>query len=305
MTRLLRQGSGQAYAEVIGDPIAHSKSPLIHNFWLGKLGIDAEYRACHVRADELADYFTRRRGDAEWRGCNVTMPHKESVVPLVDEIDPDARLVGALNSIVLRGSVLAGCNTDVAGIREAFDSIAEHPLPKNYIATLISIIGAGGAARAAGAAFRGGEITFFNRDVVKAAKLADAFSAGADYGFAASLDDLPNEPFAFDPQYPDLLDNCGPNQRYSHIIINATTMGMAGQPEVPLNLECYPDDTIVFDMVYAPLNTRLLCEARARGMRTIDGLAMLIGQAAVAFEKFFFVPAPREHDAELRALLTT
>ena len=133
----------------------------------------------------------------------------------------------------------------------------------------------------------------------------DIASAGSEYGFACSLDDLPREPFVFDPQYPDVRENRGADQRYCHIIINATTMGMAGQPEVPLNLECYPDDTIVFDMVYAPLNTRLLCEARARGMRTIDGLAMLVGQAAVAFEKFFFVPAPRKHDAELRALLTT
>ena len=293
------------YAEVIGDPIAHSKSPLIHNFWLAKLGIDAEYRACHVRAKDLADYFARRRGDADWRGCNVTMPHKENVVSLVSELDSDAELVGALNTIAHSGDKLIGYNTDVAGIREAFSHISNRPLPENYVATLISVIGAGGAARAAGSAFYRDEVTFFNRDVAKAATLADEFSAGSEYGFACSLDDLPREPFVFDPQYPDVRENRGADQRYCHIIINATTMGMAGQPEVPLNLECYPDDTIVFDMVYAPLNTRLLCEARARGMRTIDGLAMLVGQAAVAFEKFFFVPAPRKHDAELRALLTT
>jgi shikimate dehydrogenase len=293
------------YAEVIGDPISHSKSPLIHNFWLERLGIDAEYRACHVRPDELEDYFAQRRRDAEWRGCNVTVPHKEAVLGHADRIDADAQAVGALNTLVNQDGTLFGYNTDTIGVREALASVPDMPLPANHVATLIEVIGAGGAARAAGAALRGGEITFFNRDASKAGKLADEFSHGAALGFACGLEGLPQEPFRFDSRYPNLKENRGEDQRYSYVIINSSTMGMAGKPEVPINLDCYPEDTIVFDMVYAPLETGLLKAARERGMRTADGLWMLIGQAAAAFERFFGRVPPREHDAELRRLLTS
>ena len=111
------------YAEVIGDPIAQSKSPLIHNFWLGKLGIDAEYRACHVRAEQLEDYFTRRREDAEWRGCNVTIPHKVEVLNFVDRADTD--LLAAANTVAPRDGGLVAWNTDVFGLLEP---LAEFPL---------------------------------------------------------------------------------------------------------------------------------------------------------------------------------
>ena len=87
------------YAEVIGDPISHSKSPLIHNFWLGKLGIDAEYRACHVRPEELADYFAQRREDADWRGCNITVPHKEAATHCVEALLPGYEDIGAINRL--------------------------------------------------------------------------------------------------------------------------------------------------------------------------------------------------------------
>src|SRR3546814_256786 len=101
------------YAEVIGDPIRQSKSPAIHGFWLEKLGIAADYRACHVRADGLADYLALRRGDADWRGCNVTMPHKLAVMPLLDRIDPLAARIGAVNTVVREADgQLAGYNTD-------------------------------------------------------------------------------------------------------------------------------------------------------------------------------------------------
>jgi shikimate dehydrogenase len=293
------------YAEVIGDPISHSKSPLVHGFWLAKLGIDAAYRAAHVRPDELTDYLTRRREDASWRGCNVTVPHKETILGLIDEVDDEAGAVGAVNTLVNHGGRLVGYNTDVVGVREALASVPDMPLPRNHVATLITIIGAGGAARAAGAALRGAEITFCNRDVTKAEKLADEFSHGSAYGFACSLDDLPKERFRYDSRYPDMKENRGDDQRYSHILINASTMGMAGKPDVPINLDFYAEDTIVFDMVYAPLETELLKAARERGMRTADGLWMLVGQAAAAFERFFGIAPPREHDAELRALLTS
>ena len=279
------------YAEVIGDPIAHSKSPLIHNFWLGKLGIDAEYRRCHVRADELADYFARRRGDAEWRGCNLTIPHKVAGLSHVDGVDPKTESVGATNAVVPRNGLLEASNTDVAGIVEALAGVRWEG---DRIAVLVDLVGAGGAARAALVALPlagFSEITVYARDKHKADALSDELGLGAIYGFSAALSVL-----------CEVHEATG---RYANLIVNASPLGMTGYPPLEIRLENYPSDSVVLDMVYSPLETPLLREARARGLRTIDGLAMLIGQAAVAFEKFFGQPAPREHDAELRALLTT
>lgn len=283
------------FAEVIGDPVAHAKSPLIHNFWLGKLGIAAEYRACHVLPGEVRGYVAGRRADPAWRGCNVTVPHKESVIALVDRIDADAESVGALNTLV-RGAVhgqsgdngeIVGYNTDVIGIREALAGIAGTLQALRSPTTRVVVIGAGGAARAAGAALRGCDIGFYNRDVARAEKLAAAFSQRA--ARAGSLDELA----------ADLAGGVRPA-----ILVNASTLGMIGNPDVPLQLSRCPADTIVFDMVYAPLETGLLRQARACGMRTVDGLAMLIGQAASAFELFFGQSAPRQYDGELRNLLS-
>ncbi len=258
------------YAEVIGDPIAHSKSPLIHNFWLKKLGIDAEYRKTHVRPDELADYFTRRRGDGAWRGCNVTIPHKQAVQTHLDGLDPAAKSIGAVNCIVGNATGLTGFNTDVAGITESLRAAG-------FSGESAVLIGAGGAALAALAAFRDlriTQVTVANRSLEKARAL-----------------------------HPKVvgIDQVRPA---ADLLFNATSLGMTGQPPLDLDLSAMPETGIVFDAVYAPLETPLLAAARARGLRTIDGLQMLIGQAAAAFELFFGQPAPREHDAELRALLT-
>lgn len=284
------------YAEVIGDPIAQSKSPLIHNFWLEKLGIDAEYRACHVRSEGLKDYFNQRRGDADWRGCNVTMPHKLSVLELVDIALPRARLLGAVNTIVRNSQgEFQGTNTDVDGVSEP---LLRHERIEydNHVATYVQIVGAGGAARAAamGAADAGyGDFDVFNRSIDKADQLASL--VGAPHGKGQPLEALG----------PIRNSDDGPeDQRYSHVVINATSMGMNGADPVPIILADYYPDTIVFDMVYSPLETPLLQQAKAVGLRTIDGLEMLVAQAAVAFELFFGQPAPREHDADLRALLT-
>lgn len=276
----------RAYAEVIGDPIAHSKSPLIHNFWLGKLGIDAEYRACHVRPEQLADYFTSRREDAGWRGCNITIPHKQAVVPLLDECDPKASAVGAVNTVARKaGGILLGTNTDVDGVGEAV-GVAASKLPGRHAV----VIGAGGAARAAFTwlASRGcASVRVLARSPEKAA------AAAGECGLAADVRVLQPDSGAF----ADAV-----------LVINATQLGMKGQDAMPAfvcdELADAPPDALVFDMVYAPLETPLLRAAGQRGLRTADGLAMLIGQAAVAFEAFFGVPAPREHDTDLRALLT-
>jgi shikimate dehydrogenase len=269
------------YAEVIGDPIAQSKSPLIHNFWLAKLGIDAEYRACHVRAEELADYFAQRRGDPVWRGCNVTIPHKVSVVSLADESGFAVTNIGASNCVVPREGKLVADNTDIAGVDKSVI----------WVGSPTCIIGAGGAARAVlptlDAYVACYPLHVIARDTVKA---VDALNA----------ENLDIKIFGF--------DNAAEAMRHATGIINASPLGMVGQPAMPATvLEALGQTrpgAPVFDMVYAPLETELLKTARNLGRETVDGLVMLIAQAAAAFELFFGQPAPREHDAELRALLT-
>jgi len=272
------------YAEVIGDPILHSKSPLIHGFWLEKLGIDAEYRACHVRPEELQDYFARRRGDAEWRGCNVTIPHKQEVGQLLDGMDSKARAIGAVNTVYRAEEArLSGTNTDVDGVAEAIAGL-------DLKGQEVTVIGAGGAARAAFVLLAKSDcasVHVLARNPEKAVKVADACGL-----FAAG--------HVLAPDTPALCE--------SILLINATQLGMTGQERMPSfilsQLDELAEGALVFDMVYAPLETDLLAAARRKGIQTSDGLVMLIGQAAVAFEKFFGQPAPREHDAELRALLT-
>lgn len=263
------------YAEVIGDPIAQSKSPAIHNFWLGKLGIDAEYRACHVLPDALADYFGTRRSDPYWRGCNVTMPHKQAVMPLLDTIEPQAARVGAVNTVVRAADDrLTGYNTDVAGFLE--------PLG-NARFERVSIVGAGGAARAilTALASRGAEwVSLQNRSIAKGQALLAEF--GLNGCAVAPGDEIPT----------------------TKLLVNTSSLGMAGYPAMPPVERYVMDGGTVYDIVTNPLDTELLQRARARGQRTIDGLAMLIAQAAQAFELFFGQPAPRQHDAELRAILT-
>jgi shikimate dehydrogenase len=272
-----------AYAEVIGDPIAHSKSPAIHRFWLGKLGIEADYRRCHVRAGELADYFARRRADPAWRGCNVTIPHKEKVAALLDRTDGQARAVGAVNTIRKDGDRLLGTNTDVDGIREALRGL-------DLRGQEICVLGAGGAARALFAYVAEAQcaaVHILARDPGKAAKVADSCGVlGVGTPFAGGSAAL----------YEAML------------LVNATQLGMTGQERMPgfvlAELDDLAEGAMVLDMVYAPLETDLLAAARRKGLATVDGLAMLVGQAAAAFELFFGAPAPRKHDAELRALLT-
>lgn len=283
------------FAEVIGDPIAHTKSPLIHGFWIEVLGLRADFRAVHVTYAGLGDYFAARRADPDWAGCNVTMPHKEAVLTHVDVVEPIAAQLNAANIIVKRGDgALVAGNTDVDGVAEPLGRhrIGDYP---NHVATCVQIIGAGGAARAAvlGAQAAGfGDFDIFNRSAARADKVAQL--AGAARGTGNPLD-------ALGPiRNPD--DGLA-EQRYSHIVINATSMGMEGVNPVPIDLSAYYPDTIVFDMVYAPLETPLLAQARAHGLRAIDGLEMLVGQAATAFERLFGAPAPRDRDGELRIRL--
>jgi shikimate dehydrogenase len=272
------------YAEVIGDPVAHSKSPLIHEFWLRKLALEGDYRLLRVTEPELPDYLESRRADPDWLGCNVTMPLKRAIVPLLDRNMEGVLVTGAANAVLKvpaegigrESDGLVGNNTDLRGFAEPF---REHHSERGKAA----LIGSGGAARAAFVALAalGFEIVHFaNRTPDKAATMLRSLG---QYGkVVASLDD-PIPPV-------DLL-------------VNASALGSREAPGT-VDLGRLPPHAIVYDIVYDPLETELLAAAKRRGLRTLDGLTMLIGQAAASFVHFFGGEPPRQHDAELRELLT-
>ena len=273
------------YAEVIGDPIYQSKSPLIHGFWLRKLGLKAEYRATRVRADGLAVYLEKRRADPDWRGCNVTIPHKQDIVRYIDFPLPTARRVGAVNCVYRSRNGLSGENSDIDGVREALDMPVAERDPG-----ITCLIGAGGAARAALHVLDNAG-THDIRILVRRPERAEALLA--EFGISARIHRFADAETAF---------------ANADTIINASPLGMAGQQRMPVAMLealafCHPA-ALVFDMVYLPLETDLLMTARRLGRRPVDGLTMLIGQAELAFNLFFHAQAPREHDVELRALLT-
>ncbi|MEO5640747.1 MAG: shikimate dehydrogenase [Sphingomicrobium sp.] len=280
------------YAEVIGDPIAQSKSPLIHNFWLAKLGVDADYRAFRVTEAQLPDYLLQRRRDLDWRGCNVTMPLKQAVAPLVESIDDFAARAGAINTVVRDGDGLRGGNSDGAGFLEPLG-----PLPQDAggYAGAACLLGTGGAARGIAVALReaGFQLDIYGRTSESARALIDAIGAGPEVGGGVISEQF----FWWTAEARQAHD------RHIALLVNATSLGMTGHPPLPILLDRVGDGISVYDIVTSPLETPLLKDARARGMRSFDGLQMLVGQAAVAFERFFGQPAPRTHDAELRRLL--
>jgi shikimate dehydrogenase len=264
------------YAEVIGDPIKHSKSPLIHGFWLKKLGIVAEYRAQHVTPENLADYFAARSADPAWRGCNITIPHKVAALDFVSDPGDVRASIGAINTVFRGGKgELTGTNTDAAGFFAPIS--ADEWAGRDAI-----VIGAGGAARAilfALAQADIGTVTILARSPLKAAALLTHFG-------------LKGEVLKMDARLPP-----------AELLVNSSPLGMSGQPPLDLDLRGLPDNALVYDIVYSPLETGLLAAARARGLETVDGLDMLIGQAAIAFELFFGQAPPADCEDELRALL--
>ena len=278
------------YAEVIGDPIAQSKSPAIHGFWLAKLGIEADYRATPIATHDLADYLDARRTDTAWRGCNVTMPHKQAIVPLLDRLDPRAARVGAVNTVARDGAALVGYNTDVAGFLEPLAGA----LGKRHLFRMARVLGTGGAARAIVAALaeHGFTIALAGRDPAKARAMLDELDQGGEHHAV----DLAH--FAEPTDFPfDDREHC------CDLVINASPLGMRGQPPLAFDWSHAPPGSVAYDIVTDPVETDFLRNARAAGILAIDGLAMLIGQAAAAFERFFGVAPPREHDAELRERL--
>ena len=280
-----------AYAEVIGDPIAQSKSPVIHGFWLEKLGIAADYRRAHVKADGLADYLGARRADPDWRGCNVTMPHKQAVIPLLDRLDPLAARIGAVNTIVPEQGALVGYNTDAPGFLEPLQPL----LAQTHYFRMARVLGTGGAARAiiAALADAGLVIVLAGRNVAKARALLDELDPGGEH-HVAPLDHFADATdFAFDDR-EGCLD----------LVVNASSLGMTGQSPLTFDLSHAPPGSVFYDIVTSPLETGLLKAARDAGFATVDGLSMLIGQADHAFRRFFGAVPPRgDADAELRARL--
>ena len=267
---------GIPYAEVIGDPVAHSKSPLIHQYWLRQMNLVGYYKASRVRPEELAGYFAMRRADPDWRGCNVTMPYKEAIAELIDDVDPIARRIGAVNTVINSSAgLLIGTNTDFQGVHFA---LGDSPAAGKDVV----LLGAGGAARAVLEELRQAKpasVTILNRSEEKARDLLRGFGLEGGTG-----------PIAGAPE--------------ADLLINATSLGMEGQPPLDIELSALRPGAAVFDMIYHPLETSLLADARQRGFRAVDGIDMLIWQASMAFTYFFGEPPPHPDSAELRELLT-
>jgi len=280
------------YAEVIGDPIAQSKSPAIHMHWIERLGLDASYGRQHVKPDELAGYLERRAGDPDWAGCNVTMPHKLAVMPYLARLDPLAERIGAVNTIVRESDgSLSGYNTDATGFLEPL--IAD--FDKQHYFRMARVLGTGGAARAivAGLLEHGITVVLAGRNPDKARAMLDELDPEGQH-HVASLDHFAETTdFEFDDR-----EGC------FDLVVNASPLGMVGQPPLDFDFSHVPPGSVIYDIVTAPLETPLLKEARTSGFRTVDGLSMLIGQAAIAFEKFFGQPPPRgDGDEALRRIL--
>jgi len=262
---------------LIGWPAAHSRSPLIHHYWLRTLGIEGGYVIEAVPPDEFKDFLFRLslRG---FVGGNVTIPHKERALAL-SKPDARARAVGAANTLWFADGELCSTNTDVEGFINNLDAWA----PGWDSAEDALVLGAGGSARAVlfGLLDRGiKRVHLANRTVARAQALADQFGERI-------------VPVAWDA-VSELLPRAG-------LLVNTTSLGMKGQPPLEIDVARLPQHAVVADNVYVPLETPLLAAARARGLKTADGLGMLLHQAVRGFELWF--GRRPEVTAELRALV--
>lgn len=267
-------------AGVVGFPIKHSKSPLIHNYWLKKYGIDARYDAFEVAPDGLPA-FVKSAAQNGLAGFNVTVPHKVAVMNLTDAVSPAAQKAGAVNTVVVRGDgTLFGDNTDGYGF---LANLAESKPDFDIQKTVAAVLGTGGAARGVCAAMvLAGvpEIRLVYRTREKAEHLAR--SVGGNIRLVEWRD------------REDALTGAG-------LLANATTLGMNGFDALDIGLDNLPENAVVADLVYAPLKTDLLKRAENRGLATADGLGMLLHQARPAFQAWFGVMP--EITAELRELV--
>lgn len=260
--------------ELFAYPAWHSLSPAMHNSAFELLGIDARYRAREVAPAELPRAVEELRRPNTW-GANLTIPHKESVMTLLDALTAEARAVGAVNTIVRRGESLEGHTTDVSGFLQA---LAE--LSLDLAGRRVLLLGAGGAGRAVAYALLlsgVGELVLFNRTPERAEKLRDDF---ARLGAIRVVGE--NE-----------LAECGPQ---AQLVVNATSVGMMREgvrtDETPIEAKSLPREGAVVDLVYRPAETRLLKEAKAAGLKTQNGLPMLVYQGAESFSMWTGYDAP-------------
>jgi shikimate dehydrogenase len=264
---------------VVGWPVAHSRSPLIHGFWLAKYGIEGSYVKQPLRPDQAAE-FLRNLPAHGFVGCNVTLPHKETAFAVADERGPAAAAVGAANTLWLEGGRLVAESTDTLG----FINNLKATVPDvDLRGSAVAILGAGGAARAVIYSLLSegvGEVRLMNRTHARAETLARHFGA------RITVHDW------------EQRNTC---VRGVRLLVNTTTLGMTGADRLDLDVSALDSRCIVADIVYVPLTTPLLAAARARGLATVDGLGMLLHQAAPGFEKWFGVRP--EVTEELRALL--
>jgi shikimate dehydrogenase len=270
----------------MGWPVSHSRSPALHKFWLDQHGNDGAYVPQAVRPEQL-ERALRALPALGFRGCNLTLPHKEAALAIVDRVDPLASRIGAVNTVVVMpdGSLEAS-NTDAFGFRENLRDAAPDWHPKDGAAV---VLGAGGSARAVVAALaelRASEIRLVNRTIERAEALARDLEA---LGTPVSAHPWSAREAA--------LDGAG-------LLVNTTSLGMTGGPELNIDLSALPVSAVVADIVYVPLDTALLAAARRRGNRTVDGLGMLLHQGRPGFEAWFGtkVRVTRESRA---AVLTT
>jgi len=267
-------------AAVIGFPIAQSLSPFIHTYWMNKVGLRGSYEAIEVAPDTL-ESFLKRAGELGLNGFNVTMPHKTTILPYLNKLAPLARQMGAVNTVrVEEDGKLTGFNTDSIGLVAHLKNIvAEYPTDKPAL-----ILGAGGAARAAAFGLLTENIPMVmisNRTREK----AEAVAKNIGRGRMTVVD----------------WDTRSEAASAAGLIVNTTVLGMNGQAALEIDLSHAAKDTVVYDIVYKPLETALLVQAKKQGLRTVDGLGMLVHQGAAAFKIWFGCDV--SFDSELRAEL--
>ena len=263
---------------LMGHPVAHSRSPMIHSYWLKELGIAGAYDLVDLGPAAFEEFITHL-GAHGYVGGNITVPHKEAAHRLVGHRDEAAEAVGAVNTVWMQDGALMGGNSDVHGFIANLDDCAPG---WDARAGRAVIVGAGGAARAATYALirRGLHVALANRTTTRAEDLAMQFGNRVSAHTPAAL--------------PELLQD-------ADLLVNCTSLGMVGRPALDVDLGPLKASAVVYDVVYIPLETPLLASARKRGHRTVDGLGMLLQQAGFGFRKWF--GALPEVTPELRAIV--
>ena len=252
-------------AFVCGHPIAHSRSPLIHGYWLKELGLSGSYERIDVAPNDFPAFLASIRQQG-FVGGNITLPHKEAAFRVVEKRDRDAEAVGAVNTVWFdSGGALCGGNTDAYGFTANLDETA----PQWRKGRKAVVLGAGGAARAVIHALQEhgyGDIRLVNRTIARAEELAGRFGEGLSVHDWHALNELLGD---------------------ADLLVNTSSLGMKGAPELEVRLDPLPTHAVVADIVYVPLETALLTAAKARGLATVGGLDMLLHQAVPGFERWF------------------